>query len=202
MDVTGLQSRTASFDAVKANAEAKKEAAKTTAEKKTEEAAADKKQDKFVPSESTPQVTYKKTSGSVSADQLMKMEEQRAKSFQNMLQSMIVKQGQAGNLTLFGTRLNVTSEQSSAAAASIAPGGEYSVDAVAGRIMDMAKALAGGDESKLGTLRTAIQKGFKAAGVDFGQKMPDITNQTYNEVMKRFDDWEKEMKTGAASSAE
>ena len=100
--------------------------------------------------------------------QLKDEQAQRMERFIQMLQSMVVKQGQRSNLTLFGMDLYVTPEQSRQAAESIAEGGEYSVDAVAGRIMDMAKALSGGDPSKIDTLRTAVQKGFQAAGVELG----------------------------------
>ena len=110
---------------------------------------------------------------------------------------MIVKQGEKSNLTLFGMDLNVTPADSQRAAAAIAEGGEYSVDAVATRILDMAKALSGGDMSKLSELRSAVEKGFKAAGMEMGGKLPSICNDTYNEVMKRFDEWEKEGKAGA-----
>ena len=63
---------------------------------------------------------------------------------------------------------------------------------MATRLMDMAKALSGGDPSKIEELRTAVQKGFKAAGVDLGGKLPGICNDTYDEVMRRFDEWAKE----------
>ena len=139
-------------------------------------------------------VTYGKK---LSAAQLQSAETQRMESFQQMLKSMIVKQGEKSNLTLFGMDLNVTPADSQRAAAAIAEGGEYSVDAVATRILDMAKALSGGDMSKLSELRSAVEKGFKAAGMEMGGKLPSICNDTYNEVMKRFDEWEKEGKAGA-----
>lgn len=79
----------------------------------------------------------------------------------------------------------------------ISPGGAYSVDAVAGRLVAMAESLAGGDASKLATLRDAVNKGFKAAGLDFersyGSKLPQISKDTYEETMKRFDELEKKL---------
>ncbi len=74
----------------------------------------------------------------------------------------------------------------------IGEGGDWSVDAVAGRIMDMATSIAGGDEAKLEQMRTAVQKGFEQAGAAFNkvygtQDMPQITKDTQDEVMKRFD---------------
>jgi len=58
--------------------------------------------------------------------------------------------------------------------------------------MDMAKALSNGDDSKIGLLRDAVKNGFDAAGYEFDSKngLPDICNKTYDEIMKRFDEWE------------
>lgn len=173
--------------------EDKKDAA-VIAAAKDETEKAEKKQDTFEKVGNT-NVTYTKPKAA-SAQQLMQMEQQRMNSFSEMLRGMIVKQGQKGNLQMMGMNFNVTPADSAKAAASIADGGEYSVDAVAGRIMDMAKALSGGDAGKLEELRTAVQKGFKAAGKELGvSKQPSITNDTYNEVMKRFDAWKNEGKT-------
>ncbi len=78
-------------------------------------------------------------------------------------------------------------------------GGAYSVEAVADRIMKMAEALAGGDSSKISLLRGAVEKGFKQAGIEFESKtesgLPQICKDTYDEVMKRFDTWEKKSAT-------
>ena len=111
---------------------------------------------------------------------------------------MICEQGERSNLSLFNLDLHVTAADSRLAAASIADGGEYSIDAVATRIMDMAKALSGGDTSKIAVLRDAVTKGFEAAGVELGGKLPGICQDTYTEVMSRFDQWEKEATAGAA----
>lgn len=134
--------------------------------------------------------------------QLKDAQRQRMESFQRMLQSMLVKQGEKSNLTLFGLQLNVTAADSLNAAAAIADGGEYSVDAVATRILDMAKSLSGGDVSKLSELRDAVEKGFKAAGVELGGKLPGICQDTYTEVMKRFDEWEKEVRLSTVADGE
>lgn len=52
-------------------------------------------------------------------------------------------------------------------------------------------ALSGGDSSKISTLRSAVEKGFREAGLQWGQDLPSICNDTYNEVNKRFDYWEQ-----------
>ena len=78
------------------------------------------------------------------------------------------------------------------AAKAVADGGDWSVKAVADRIMSMATSIAGDDPKKLEALRSAVQDGFKQAGIDFKQMtgkkdMPEITGKTYDEIMGRFD---------------
>lgn len=130
----------------------------------------------------------------IEINKLIEDNERRINDFKESIRKMITKQGETSNLTLFGKNLTVSVEDSQKAAQSIAPGGEFSVDAVATRIMDMAFALSGGDKSKISLLRNAVAKGFEAAGLEFnnGSGLPEICNQTYDEVMKRFDEWEKE----------
>lgn len=133
-------------------------------------------------------------------EQLRNSEEQRVKAFEDTIRSMAAQQGQVINFTFRGHGLHVTEEQHAEAEKSISEGGEYSVDSVAGRIMDMAKALAGEDSSKISMLREAVQKGFSGAASLLGKKddeMPEITKNTYTEVMKRFDDWENSFKEKA-----
>lgn len=78
------------------------------------------------------------------------------------------------------------------AAKAIAPGGEWSVDAVSSRIFDLASTIAGNDSEKLEKMRAAVEEGFKQAGIAWNQmtgqdNMPEITKQTYTEIMSRFD---------------
>ncbi len=125
-------------------------------------------------------------------EELISDSERRMAEFEEMIRSMIAEQSGKYNFIFKGQKLNVSIEESEKAKAAIAPGGEYSVEAVAGRIMDMAKALSGGDPSKAGELKDAVIKGFKEAEKAFGTKLPQISYDTYDEIMKRFDEWEKE----------
>lgn len=78
------------------------------------------------------------------------------------------------------------------AKAAIAEGGAYSVNAVADRIMTMAKYIAGDDQNKIQQMRDAVEKGFSQAGIDFNKAtksdLPQICKDTCAEVMKRFDE--------------
>lgn len=77
------------------------------------------------------------------------------------------------------------------AQAAISEGGAYSVNAVADRIMTMATALAGDDQDKLQKMRDAVEEGFSQAGLAFknatNSDLPQISKDTYTEIMSRFD---------------
>lgn len=83
------------------------------------------------------------------------------------------------------------------AAAAIAEGGAYSVDATATRIFSLAEAIAGGDLEKLQKMRDAVIKGFEQAGLEFKSAMrrnlPQISRDTYDEIMSRFDRLEEKL---------
>ncbi|MFA9397613.1 MAG: hypothetical protein ACERKV_05020 [Clostridiaceae bacterium] len=70
--------------------------------------------------------------------------------------------------------------------------GAYSKNAVADRIMTMAKFIAGDDPDKLQQMREAVEKGFSEAGLVFEEatksELPQICKDTCTEVMRRFDE--------------
>lgn len=79
------------------------------------------------------------------------------------------------------------------AAKAVADGGEWSVEKVSDRIFGLAEIFAGGDPAKLEEMRAAVEQGFKEAGMTWKDatgesNMPEITNKTYSEIMKRFDE--------------
>ena len=119
-----------------------------------------------------------------------------------MIQKMFESQGHSSKLSVSkiteNIKLSFSQEDIDSAKKSISDEGYYSVDAVATRIMDMAKSLCGNDPSKISLLRDSVTEGFGEAAKTLGLKeddMPDISKSTYTEVMKRFDDWENSFKT-------
>ncbi|MBR4151509.1 MAG: hypothetical protein IKT98_00940 [Selenomonadaceae bacterium] len=64
--------------------------------------------------------------------------------------------------SLFGLPEVATNAEDAAKA--IAPGGDWSVDAVSSRIFDLATAIAGNDPERLAEMRAAVEEGFKQAG--------------------------------------
>lgn len=133
------------------------------------------------------------------AKQLKALQEQQITSFKNMLAQMLNKQAGASsqltgsNITLtkdLFANLKVDAATSAQASEAISENGEWGVKAVAGRIMDMAVALSGGDNSKLQMLKEAVYDGFSAAEKQWGGALPSITQQTRAEIDKRFEYWE------------
>ena len=74
------------------------------------------------------------------------------------------------------------------AEADIAKDGYWGVNQTTERILDFAKALAGDDPDKLESMREAFEKGYKQAEKTWGGELPDISKQTFDAVMKGFDE--------------
>ena len=71
----------------------------------------------------------------------------------------------------------------------ISENGFWGVKQTSDRIYQMAEALTGGDPKKMEEMREAFKKGFDDATKTWGKKLPDISSQTYDAVMKKFDDY-------------
>jgi len=136
----------------------------------------------------------------LSANELKNLQQQREQSFTKMLDDIISSQANAGKKAQYAkkgitkdlfTDLVVTPEQKLAAQQSIGEDGEWGVNAVATRIMDMCVALSGGDSSKIEEMRAAVDKGFQQAMGQWGGSLPSICDQTHNEINKRFDYWKE-----------
>lgn len=82
------------------------------------------------------------------------------------------------------------------AQAMLEEGGDLSAGKVSDRIVDFAKAISGGDKSKVDLLKKAIDAGFEAAGIEFGEELPEICKDTYNLIMEKLDAWVNEAETG------
>lgn len=192
----------------------------TTSAVATEAANTNKAQDSFVKSTAnadSSNQTYNRNQAAkgLSKDQVRALTEQQTAAYTSMIKNMLGTQAaKAKNAagTTYGDVLSkinglktgsikdqiagmtFSDEDVAAAQKSIGEDGEWGVNAVATRIMDMAVSLSGGDSSKLELLKNAVLKGFEGAakkwGADSVDDMPSITGQTYKEVQKRFDYWE------------
>ena len=174
------------------------------------DAAKQAQQSSLQPDLSVDEDNAQETKG-LSADQVRYLEESLAMSEQSMLNLMIQAltesndklQGWLDNgvgiLNFDGVQIDAArfglpevATNAEDAAKAVGEGGDWSVDAVSSRIFDLATAIAGNDPEKLSAMRAAVEEGFKQAGATWTnatglQNMPDITKNTYNEIMSRFD---------------
>ena len=112
------------------------------------------------------------------------------------VQELLTGQGNAAGMAgdemwkfLASGNYTVSAAAKEEAQAAIAEGGYWSVEKTSDRILDMAKALTGGDPSKIEDMRSAVEKGFKEATKAWGRDLPEISSKTYDAVMQKFDDW-------------
>lgn len=126
-------------------------------------------------------------------DGLLQESERAYSQLREIVRQMLERQGLTFNdLTDPSAMVEVDEETRLEAARMIGEGGEYSVETVSDRIVDFAKALSGGDKSKLDTLREAIDKGFSEAAKAWGGELPGISKETYKAVQEKLDDWMNE----------
>lgn len=110
---------------------------------------------------------------------------------EQMMKSQGTKIGQADDMWRFlaSGKFTVSADVKAQAQKDIAEDGYWGVEQTSDRIVEFAKALTGGDESKIEEMRAAFEKGFKQATGAWGSKLPDISSRTYDAVMKKFDAW-------------
>ncbi len=83
----------------------------------------------------------------------------------------------------------------------ISEDGYWGVNQTSDRILDFAKALAGDDPSKADQMLDAFKKGYEEATKTWGKDLPDLTKQTFDAVIKKFEDWKNTGNTDANATA-
>lgn len=119
----------------------------------------------------------------------------RISQLRGIVEQMMSKQGAAIGKAddmwsfLAGGNFTVSADVKAQAQADIAEDGYWGVNQTSDRILDFAKALSDNDKSKAQELADAFKKGFDQATKAWGGKLPDISQQTYDKVLEKFDSW-------------
>ncbi len=121
-------------------------------------------------------------------ESLKKDSEQAHAQLIRLVEEMLQKQGKSLATLSKKESVQVDEATRSEAASMIGPQGPYGVEAVSDRLVDFAKAISGGDKSKAGALRSAINQGFKEAEKILGG-LPQISKDTYKRTMEKLDAW-------------
>ncbi len=166
----------------------------------TEKVESEKKAQEKPEAKETPAAVYEKSEpkkdlGHVydknTVDRLKRDSQQAHAQLIRIVEEMLKRQGKTLNLLKPDEIVEVDETARLEAQSLIGPDGELGVEKVSQRIVDFAIAISGGDKSKLGTLRKAIDQGFKEAEKMLGG-LPDISRETYDRIMEKLDAWEKE----------
>lgn len=133
--------------------------------------------------------------------------EARAASLVSLVEKMLTKQ--SGTFDLANAKNgdsiwnqirqgNFTADAQTIAQAKedISEDGYWGVKQTSQRLLDFAKAISGDDASKIDELTEAIKKGFDKAEKLWGGKLPDISQKTYDAVMKGMEDWKAQAASG------
>lgn len=147
-----------------------------------------------------------KNDRSAIVSQLKADAEQRASQLLEIVRKTMEGQGKAIGTAddmwrfLAGGDFTVDAETKAKAQADIAEDGYWGVEQTSDRILDFAKALAGDDPEKADQMLEAFKKGFEQATKSWGKELPDISKNTYDSVLKKFDDWKNSANKNADTS--
>lgn len=144
--------------------------------------------------DSTTTVNKKASNASVVA-QLKADQETRMAQMQSLVTKMFSKQGitigTADDMwkALAGGNFTADADTIAQAKEDISEDGYWGVKHTSERIFSFAQALAGDDEEKMTKMKEAFEKGFKEATKTWGKELPDISQNTRDAVLKKFDDY-------------
>ncbi|MCL2169124.1 MAG: hypothetical protein FWB74_03765 [Defluviitaleaceae bacterium] len=117
---------------------------------------------------------------------------ERVESFRVMIQSLLNRQAHTATMgTWNGTAtmmIEIDEETRAQAERDIAEDGYFGVAQTSERILSFARAFAGDDEGRINIMRDAFLAGFRAAEQAWGGNLPEISQQTFDAVMRGFDE--------------
>ena len=158
----------------------------------------------YEPTKNTDQSTSAKKNTKVDSETIAKLKadaDARLSQLQGIVEQLITKQGKASDQVSIWSQFrqgvldgSITVDEATAKQAQedISEDGYWGVKQTSERILDFAKALTGGDASKVEEMRKAIEKGFSQAAKLWGDELPEISQKTHEAVMKGLDEWAKE----------
>lgn len=192
MSVNGITSTSTAYEAYQASQPVKTNtetaAANVTA---TEDVAAVYEPSKESETSKSQSVNYAQNTELV--NKLKADAEAHTQQLQNIVQQLMTKQGQTYNTAndiwkfLASGNFTVDAATKEQAQKDIAEDGYWGVEQTSDRIIDFAKALTGGDPSKIEDMREAFKKGYEQAEKTWGGELPEISKKTYDAVMEKFD---------------
>ena len=184
MDIHSIQQANSAYQ--------KAQSAKSVSEKANPSVKQDVKEKDVSNKSNEPAAVYEK---SAIVEQMKLDVEQRTAQLQDLVRNMMYTQaGVSENgddiwKFLASGKYTVTPEVKQAAQDSIGKDGYWGVEQTSERILSFAKALSGNDPQKADMMLDAFKKGYEKAMGAWGKELPDISKQTYDAVLDKFDKW-------------
>lgn len=188
--VTGIDAASA-YSAYNSTTKAAESTAKTDAATNTQAESGVVYEPSTTETESTTK-TYKQDTDLIA--KLQADADARVAQFKSLVQQLICKQsttyGQATDIWSFLSKGDFTVDAATKEQAQkdIAEDGYWGVEKTSDRIIEFATALTGGDPDKIEDMREAYIEAYKQAEKTWGGELPEISKQTYEAVMKKFDE--------------
>ncbi len=157
----------------------------------------------YEPSGNTDKTSTETTGKTYNTDtakiqQMMAEADAKTEQLRSLVEKMMGKQGltlaKADDMWKFLADGDFTVDEETRAQAQkdIAEDGYWGAEATAERILSFAKALTGGDPDKIEDMKDAFIKGYQEATKAWGKDLPELTKNTYDKVMEKFDAWANE----------
>lgn len=134
-------------------------------------------------SESSWTVTY---SGAM---QLNGDDDARFGMLRDLVVNLLQEQGINTKIAVGDTTIHLAAVTPDEAQELVSEDGYFGVEQTSERIFQFAVGIAGGDTSRIDAIKEGIEQGFAEAEKAFGDRLPDISYDTYDAVMNKLDKW-------------
>lgn len=135
------------------------------------------------------------TKDQVTIDRLKAEADRRTQSLRDLVQKLLLKQGETFNeaTDIYGLlregKVQVDEETRLQAQKDIAEDGYWGVEQTSDRLVEFAKAVSGGDQSRANVLIDAVKKGLEEATKAWGGELPEISKKTIDATIGKLEAW-------------
>lgn len=135
------------------------------------------------------------TKDQITIDRLKAETDRRTQSLRDLVQKLLLKQGETFDeaTDIYGLlregKVQVDDETRLQAQKDIAEDGYWGVEQTSDRMVEFAKALSGGDQSRANVLIDAVKKGFEEATKAWGGELPEISEKTLDATISKLEKW-------------
>lgn len=125
--------------------------------------------------------------------QLITEAEEKKEAFRQMIEKLFTKQSEktmiAKTLADYYRGIEVPDEVREQARKDIAEDGYWGVEQTSDRILSFAQAIAGDNPEMAAKMLDAVKEGFKIAGDEWGEDLPELSQKTMSVTLDKMNSW-------------